>query len=399
MQKEKSFFILFMGLLVGFPALTTDIYLPSFPALTRFFDTSISSIQMSLMATMIGIALGQLIVGPLSDKYGRKAPLQISIIVFMITTLFCIYSKNVYLFIILRLAQGFSCSGGMVLSRAMLTDSFSGQELTKSLSANTAVLSITPALAPVLGGLILVFAPWQGVFVGLFCISALFLAFTFSMHETLLPQSRSKKSTNIKSFTETIANKTYLLYVLIFAFTMSLMFAYISSSPFIFQEHYKLSPLLYGIFFGINAFATTIGAIITSQFKDLQKMIRIGAVGLFSMSIFTAIVLVFGNSYILCETSIFIMFVFIGLLNSSSTAIAMGSSRQNAGTASAILGAMSFLFGGIISPLVGLGNILIATSIAIVICSSVVFILVFYQNLSLRISALQLIYIRISKKL
>jgi len=399
MQKEKSFFILFMGLLVGFPALTTDIYLPSFPALSKFFDASISSIQMSLMATMVGIALGQLIIGPLSDKYGRKAPLQISIIVFMLTTILCIYSKNVYLFIILRLAQGFSCSSGMVLSRAMLTDSFSGQELTKSLSTNTAVLSITPALAPILGGLILIFAPWQGIFVGLLCISAIFLSFTFSMRETLPPQRRSLGSTNFKSFIEIVMNRTYLLYVLIFAFTMSLMFAYISSSPFIFQEHYKLSPLLYGIFFGINAFATTISAVITSQFKDLQKTIRIGTVGLFSMSIVTAIVLVFGNSYILCETSIFIMFIFIGLINSSSTALAMEACRKNAGTASAILGAMSFLFGGIISPLVGFGNILIATSLAMVACSFILFFLAFYQNLSLRIGVLQLAYLRIRKRL
>jgi MFS transporter, DHA1 family, multidrug resistance protein len=380
MQKDKSvsFLILFMGLLVGFPALTTDIYLPGFPALTKFFNASASNIQMSLMATMLGIALGQLIIGPLSDKYGRKTPLMVSLIVFILTTLSCIFSTNIHSFIIFRFVQGLSCSSGMVISRAILADTFTGHKLVKSLSVNTAILGFTPAIAPIIGGVILTFLKWQGAFVFLLIISIVFLFSCFMLKESLPREKRNTDSSNslVKNLLTTLNNRNYLRNVLIYAFSMSVMFAYISSSPFIFQEHYKITPLTYSIFFGINALALTFGALLSSRFKNQEIALQFGAFGLIFMSIVTVIILLSGVFYIFFEASIFTMFIFNGLIYPSSTTLALEYGRQNAGTASAILGSMSFLFGGLISPLVGLGNILYATSIAIILCSFIVVFLV-----------------------
>lgn len=366
-----------MGALVGFPALTTDTYLASFPALASYFHVSASIIQMSLMAAMIGIATGQLIIGPLSDKYGRKAPLATSLILFMATTLGCLYSSSITPFIVFRFLQGLACSGGMVLSRAILADTFSGQKLAKSLSINTAILGFTPAIAPVIGGIILTFAQWQGEFVFLLIIGVIFLVSCLGFKESLPAERRTNHPGNHSSgsILSVLKNKTLLLYVMIFSFSMAVMFAYISSSPFIFQEHYKLTPLLYGIFFGINAFSLATGSLLSSCFKDQEKAVRLGALGLIVMAIITVIVLFSGVSYLYFEASIIIMFISNGLIYPSSTTLAMASNRQKAGSASAILGTLSFLFGGIVSPLAGLGNILQSTAIALIVCSSIVVVL------------------------
>jgi DHA1 family bicyclomycin/chloramphenicol resistance-like MFS transporter len=384
MRKIKStgYVIFVTGILVGFPALITDMYLPAFPALAEFFNTGASFIQTSLMSTMIGIALGQLIIGPLSDKHGRVAPLMVSLAIFIIATLFCIYTQNITAFIILRLAQGLACSSGMVLSRAILTDIFTGRELAKSLSINTAVLGVTPTLAPVIGGLLLTFSQWQGVFVFLLVFGFFLLLLGLSLEETL-PKAKRKTGSSLaalKNIAAVIKNKKYIAYVLIFAFAMALMFAYISSSPFIFQEHYGLSPLAYGIIFGANALAQAAGALIAGYFKSQEKAVKTGIYGLFIMSLVTAAALLSGIPFICFEASIFIMFVFGGITYPSSTMLALESNRKNAGTAASIHGSMSFLAGGIISPLVGLGNILVSTSIAIIVCALITVLALAYLN-------------------
>ena len=368
---SKLYLIIVTGILVGFPAMITDTYLPGFPALAGFFNTTPSNIQMSLMATMIGIAIGQLIIGPLSDKFGRITPLLASLCLFIITTICCIYTKDVSVFILLRLFQGLTCSSGMVLSRAMLTDFFEGKELAKSLSVNTAILGFTPAIAPVIGGLILTFTKWQGIFTALLIFSVVLLFLCTRLKESLPRKKRNPGSalTVLKSFSSVVKNKSYVFYVLIFSFSMAVMFSYLSSSPFIFQEHYGLSPLMYSILFGANALALALGALFSGTFSNQEKALKTGISGLIVMSIITVLILLSGLSFVYFEISIFIMFIFNGMTYPSSTTLALESNRENAGTASSIHGAMSFLTGGIISPLVGLGNILYSTSIGIITCS------------------------------
>mgnify|MGYP001183594839 CR=1 FL=1 len=369
-DNSNSYIILVTGLLVGFPALVTDMYLPGFPSLMQFFNTNISIIQMSLMSTMLGIASGQLIIGPLSDKHGRIAPLLISLTFFIISTVFCVYTSNIYMFLFLRLAMGFTCSSGMVLSRAILTDKFTGSELAKSLSVNTAVLGFSPAIAPVLGGIILTFSNWQGIFIFTFLFGAALLVLCFWLRESNPKIKRTPASSSaLSSFGKVAANKVYIYYVLIFSFAMAVMFAYVSSSPFIFQGHYGLSPLVYSIIFGANALALAVGAFIAGRLNSQFKAIRTGITGLVSMALVVTLLLLFNFPVFYFETGIFIMFIFNGIIYPSSTTLALECNRDYAGTASSIHGAMSFLVGGIISPLVGLGNILYSTAAGILGCS------------------------------
>jgi len=368
---SKQYLILVTGILVGFPALITDSYLPAFPVLTKYFVTSVSSIQMSLMATMIGIAAGQLIIGPFSDKYGRIKPLLFSLYIFIASTAGCIFSGDITVFIISRLFQGLACSGGMVLSRAILTDHFFGADLSKSLSVNAAILGFTPAISPVIGGILLTFAEWQGIFVFLALFGIIVLVLSSRLPESLYSKNRKTGDVYsiIKDFALVLKNRSFISYVFILTFSMAVMFAYISSSPFIFQEHYNISPLLYSIVFGTNAAALTIGAIAAGKFRKQEDAVKTGVYGVLFMSVATVIFLISGAPFICFELSVFIMFVFNGIVYPSSTTLAMESNRENAGTASSILGAMSFFTGGIISPLVGLGNIIYSTSVGLILCS------------------------------
>lgn len=376
MQKAdnfKRYLIIVTGIMVGFPAFITDLYLPAFTSLTDYFNTTPPVIQMSLMATMIGIALGQLIIGSLSDRHGRKIPLIISLAIFIVTTFCSICTKDVKLFILYRFVQGLACSSGTVLSRAILTDVFTGSDLSKALSVNTAVLGLSPSIAPVIGGVILLFVPWQGVYFFMFSFGIILLLLCLGLKETHTREKRELNSSipATKTFAVVLKKKVYLSYVMIFGFSMAVMFAYISSSPFIFQNHYSLSPLSYSIVFGFNALALSIGAVIAGRYKDQLNALGLGIAGLIIMAIIAAMFLLLDIPFIFFEASIFTMFIFNGMTYPSSTTLALETNRANAGTASSLLGAMAFLMGGLISPLVGIGNILFSTSVAIVSCSVV----------------------------
>ena len=165
-------------------------------------------------------------------------------------------------------------------------------------------------------------------------------------------------------------------YVLIQAFTFGTIFAYISSSPFILQEHYELSPLSYSLCFAINAIALIIGTTSASWFRNIRQGVATGVAGSFVLSIFTGLTLWFELPILYFEIALFLTLVFGGLVLPTSTALALDTERQNAGAASAIFGAVSFLAGGIVSPLVGVGNILHSTAIIMVTSSAIAMLLV-----------------------
>ena len=373
-KKNSKIFILVMaGILTGFAPLTTDMYLPSFPELTEFFNTSVSLIQMSLMSAMIGIALGPLFVGPVSDKYGRNKPLLISLVLFCIVTFCSVFIDDIFVFILFRFLQGLAASSGMVLSRAILTDSFTGMDLKKSLSVNTAIFGFTPATAPILGGVLLTVTDWKGIFVFLLVFGVLVLISSLGLKETLPQKKRHDVSEGklLNGYTALFKNKAYLKYAAIFTFSFAITFSYIAASPFIFQSHFHLSPLIYSILYGTSTLASALGSLSVSRYSDQFKALRIGTMGAFITMLVSASLLI-GNAHVaVFQGSLFILFFFNGMTFPASTCLALELTRKNAGTASAVLGSASFVLGGIISPLVGIGNVVYGASIAMM-CSAFV---------------------------
>ncbi len=378
MQNSKTFLLILLGLLSAFGPFVTDMYLPGLPSMTVYFDTTASLVQLGITTAMLGLAFGQVIIGPLSDKYGRKLPLMASLWLFILSTIACIFSWNIGAFIFFRFLQGIAGAGGIVISRSVATDCYSGKELAKAFAMISAVNGLAPILAPVGGGIMLKFTNWLGIFAFLLFIGIVLILLCLKLKESLPAERRITVPafSSFRNFIPLLGKREFMGYVLIQAFTFGTIFAYISSSPFILQEHYRLSPLAYSLCFAINAVALIIGTASAGRFRNIRKGVVTGVAGSFVLSIFTGVTLWLEMPIIYFEIALFLTLAFGGIVLPTSTALALDTERQNAGTASAIFGAISFLAGGIVSPLVGIGNILHSTAIIMVASSAIALLLV-----------------------
>lgn len=372
-KSNSSFFIfVFLGMLTAFGPFVTDMYLPSLPAMTVFFDTSVSMVQMGLTFSMLGLALGQLFFGPLSDKFGRRKPLMISLLLFLLSTLACIFAPTIEIFVFLRFIQGIAASGGIVIARSIAADKFKGLNLTKALAIVGAINGIAPIAAPVIGGMMLKIIGWQGIFVSLLIIGLALLLLGLNFNESLSTARRSKEkiSRSLVLFKTVLQNKKYLFYTLQLSFSLAILFAYIASSPFIIQNHYGFSPFAFSLFFAANAIAIGVGAAFAVKFKSQQTSLFVSVCGICFCCIALFLAMQSNASIVVFEGLMFTLCFALGMTFTVATSIAMDAARANAGTASAILGAGGFLFGSIVSPLVGLGNIMFSTGLVLIICAA-----------------------------
>ena len=343
--------------------------------MTSFFNASTSTIQLTLTGSMVGLALGQLLIGPISDKYGRKNPLIISLVIYLISTLAIIIFPNVYAMITLRFIQGVSSAGAVVISRAISTDLYHGRELAAFFALLMAVNGLAPIFSPILGSLLLQLTDWRGIFVTLAVIGIILLVVSFKFHESL----ESNKRLNLpitKTYYSIILvakNKLFFSLVIIQGFALAAMFAYIAASPFILQTHYNLTPLMYSLYFGLNGFAIVLGSKSAGNFKE-KNSIKLGLSLMLAVSIYLAIVLTLTLPFLFIEAGFFLLLLGLGFILPAGSAIAMSLERERAGSASAFFGFVPFFLGGVVSPLVGIGNIFHSSAIAIVICSTISFV-------------------------
>lgn len=369
-RNSKLYILIFTGIVSAFGPFVTDFYLPALPALSEYFDTTASLVQLSLTFSMIGLAVGQLIIGPLSDKYGRKSPLMVSLVVFCISTLGCLYSPGIYAFLFFRLLQGFSGAGGVVISRSIALDLYGGKELTRFFSMLSCVQGLAPVCAPVLGGILLEVMDWKGIFWVLLAIGMALIASLHFFKESLDAEIRQKGSifSTFKHYLPVLRNRQFMRYVLVQAFAMGVMFTYIAASPFIFQNHFSTSPLFYSFCFGVNALGIMLGSLAVSHFRNARTALRTEVIGFAWMSLPVAAALVFSPSVWVVEVLLFFFLIFLGLILPSSTTLALDLERKNSGNASALLGFLMFLFGGVLSPLTGMGNMLCTTGMIFIVC-------------------------------
>lgn len=369
-RNSKLYLLIVVGIISAFGPFVTDFYLPALPSLNEYFHTTASLVQLSLTFSMVGLAVGQLVIGPLSDKYGRKSPLLVSLVAFCFSTLGCLYAPNIHWFIFFRLIQGLAGAGGLVISKSIAIDLYEGRELTRFFSMLSSVQGLAPICAPVLGGVLLEVTSWKGIFWILFVIGVL-LVVTLSFFKESLPcEARREGSVwaTFRNYAPVLRNTRFLCYVLVQAFAMGVMFTYIAASPFIFQNHYGMSPMVYSLCFGANALAIMLGSLLVSFFRSATHAMRVGVAGFGLVSLFVAAAFMADASVFVVEGVLFVFLAFLGVILPSSTTLALDLERENSGNASALLGFLMFLFGGILSPLTGLGNMLHTTSLIIVLC-------------------------------
>lgn len=367
-QKIGVFVPATLGMLTAFGPFVTDFYLPVLPEMASFFHTSPALASMSLTTGMIGLAAGQVFIGPLTDKYGRKKILVASMLMFSIASILCIIAPNIFLFNLMRIFQGLAGAGGIVISKSMSTDMYSGKELANFMAILGSINGIAPVCAPVVGGLMAGVTNWQGVFGLLLGIGIILMLCSARLPETLVPEKRIQK--NIlqvyANLFRVFKNSRFTLSTLSAMACFFTFFAYIASSPFILQQIYSLSPLCFSLCFALNAFVIGIGAAIAPQFKHSNTALKCGAIDMLIASVCLAFCLLVHAPLVVVMGFYIYLLGSFGLMQPGLTATALDAERNNAGAASAIFGAAGFVAGAVSSPLVALGKIEITSSAVMV---------------------------------
>ena len=346
---SKIFMLLFLGLLSAFGPFVMDMYLPTLPEMTGYFGTSSSMVQLGLTTSMIGLAVGQLIFGPLSDRYGRRMPLIIAMTLFLFATAGCIFANNISQFVAMRLVQGIAGSGGVVLSRSIASDKYSAMELAMMLGIIGSINGIATVAAPIAGGLMAGLGGWKGIFWCLMGLGAVLLAGSIRMKESLSGSKMKKngKEAFLGGFRDVLRNRRFVLCIMQYGFTMAVLFTNVASAPFIMQEHYGISPMMFSLVFAVNAIAMAIATALAPRFRSMEKALRTGSDGMLLISV-----------------------VMVGMSFTASNALAMESGHGNAGIASALLGTAGYAFGGIVPPIVGLGDMMVSAGVLFILFSA-----------------------------
>jgi len=368
MKQVGVFASITLGMLTAFGPFVTDFYLAVMPEMADFFRTSPSLIALSLTTGMIGLAAGQLFIGPLTDKYGRKKILVASMALFALASVGCIFAPDVYTFNAMRVFQGVGGAGGIVISKSMATDMFTGKPLADFMALLQAINGIAPILAPVIGGSLTNFTTWQGVFVALLALGVLLLVCCLRLKETLPQEKRSQKNVvdTYANLFKVFRKRRFTLATLSNMFMSFAFFAYISSSPFIFQSVYGLTPFQFSLCFGLNAVMIGLGAAAATRFHHANTAMKWGSIDLMASSVLIALCHYFHAPLAMLMPCYIYMLVCFGLMQPVTASIALDAAREHAGAASAVFGASLFVAGALASPLVGLGDIMFSSAAVIV---------------------------------
>lgn len=362
--KYYIYLIAFLGLLSAFGPLVIDMYLPALPEMTEVFHCDSSMVQLGLTCCMVGLAIGQMLFGPASDKYGRKTVLVFSLIIFVVASIICCLSTSVAVFTAARLLQGIGGAGGIVLSRSIAADMYSGRELAKLIAILSATNNLAPIAAPVVGGGVAHAWNWQAIFVILLSLGIILLCGSIPLRESLSPSKRltGKLMASVSGYSEVLKIKGFALFCIVYALAMSALFAYISATPFIIQNMFGFSELQFSLVFAVNAIALASGSALSLRFKTMNQSALYGTIIGSTIAIAGTMTALFGlTDFIIYEIITFVMLFGIGLVLTGSTSLAMNLGRSYAGAASAVIGGIGYIAGGLVSPLVSYGNICVTS--------------------------------------
>lgn len=375
-KANLAWLVVLLGSLSAFGPLSLDLYLPALPQLADNMNTSSSYAQLSLTACMIGLSVGQLFAGALSDFHGRRLPLLIGLLLYAVSSILCAFSPSIEAFVALRFIQGLAGSAGIVISRAVVRDMYSGPELTKFFAMLMLVNGAAPIFSPVLGGQLLKAIPWEGLFVVLAGWGVLtLLAVLFGLPETLAADKRMTGGIRetLNTFRRLFRDRTFMGYALAQALVTAAMFAYIAGSPFALQNIYGVSPQMFSLFFAINGFGIIVAGQVTGRLAS-----RIGEKRLFLIGLLLACaggvtllsMIAISASLAAILVPLFFVVSSVGVVSATGFSLAMSNQAQAAGSAAALLGLMSFLFGGILAPIVGIAGSANAMPMGIIIAAT-----------------------------
>lgn len=358
---KKWWLVFFMGVVSATGPLSMDMYLPGLPEMQRAFHSSASTLQLSITFCLIGLAVGQLIVGPISDRIGRRVPLVVGFGLYAVTSLMLIFTTNIYLFIGIRLIQGLAGSTGQVLSRAVARDLFNGHELTKFYAMLMAVNGAFPIIAPIIGGALLSIVQWQGIFVLLFVIGILVMVGVLCTLPETLKVTNNEVLTlgqTFKGLGAMFGKRQFILIALTQGLIFGALFSYISASSFVFQTYFHMTIGQFSLLYAINGLGIILGnnlpGYLPEQIKD-SDILNGGLIGGMFAGVLLVGSLLLRPMAILVIIPLFIVVFCVGVVNTVATSMAMSlGGRTNAGAASAVLGLLMNIIGALASPLAGI---------------------------------------------
>ncbi|MEV8586479.1 multidrug effflux MFS transporter [Streptomyces sp. NPDC051180] len=373
---------LVLGGLTALPPLSMDMYLPALPEVTGALHAPAATVQLTLTACLAGMALGQLVVGPMSDKWGRRRPLLVGMVVYVLATAACALAPTAGLLIGCRLLQGLAGAAGIVIARAVVRDLYDGVEMARFFSTLMLISGAAPIVAPLIGGQILRVTDWRGVFLVLTAIGVLLTAVVWRFLDETLPAERRQQGgvgAALRTMRGLLADRVFAGYMLAGGFGFAALFAYISASPFVVQEIYGASPQTFSLLFGLNsiglvALGQVNGKLLVGRVR-LDKVLGIGLGTILVAS--TALLLMTAGAFgevglFPIAAGLFVLMSAMGLALPNTNALALMRTPHAAGSASALLGTSSFLVGAVASPLVGVAGEHTAVPMAVVqVCCAV----------------------------
>jgi len=365
-MKNESFdrgipgWLVLLGILTAVAPITTDMYLPGFPEMESTLGSSSGTAEFTLASFFIGVTLGQLFYGPVSDRFGRKSSLYFGFTLYTLASIGCVLSTNFESFTLFRFLQGMGGCAGIVISRAIVRDRTSARDTARAFSLLMLVMGVAPILAPMMGGWFLTLWGWRSIFIALVVFGVLSLCGIFFMlteSHDISHEEPLKLSSVLKKYSYLMRNRAFLGYTFATAFSMAGMFAYIAGSPFVFIELYGIQPQHYGWIFGFNA----LGLIVSSQLNArllriypattiLRHALQIPVIVGISL---VCLALVDKISLPFLIVGFFIFVSSVGWISPNATASALATHGQMAGTASALVGAFQYFFATIAGFLVG----------------------------------------------
>ncbi|MEU5425516.1 Bcr/CflA family multidrug efflux MFS transporter [Streptomyces olivoreticuli] len=367
---------LVLGGLTALPPLSMDMYLPALPEVTDALHRPAATVQLTLTACLLGMALGQLVVGPMSDKWGRRRPLLTGMVIYVLATAVCALAPTAELLIGFRLVQGLAGAAGIVIARAVVRDLYDGVAMARFFSTLMLISGVAPVVAPLIGGQVLRLTDWRGVFVVLTAVGLLLTLVVWrGLDETLPPERRQAGGLRetLKAMGGLLGDRVFTGYMLSGGFAFAALFAYISASPFVIQDIYGASPQTFSLLFGVNS----VGLVLVGQINgkvlvgrvSLDKALGAGlaVVTLASVALLLMASGAFGEPGLVpIAVGLFVLMSAMGLAMPNTNAQALMRSRDAAGSASALLGTSTFALGAVASPLVGIAGEGTAVPMAVV---------------------------------
>ncbi len=369
--------IIFLGLLTAITPLATDLYLPALPIMPSELNTSASNIQMTIGIMTIGLAIGNLIGGPISDMFGRKMPLILGNLLCVASSILCAMAPSVELLLVGRFLQGLTGAFSVVISKAIARDYAKGPALIKLFATLMMVNGLAPVIAPLIGGQLLLFTTWRVIFVILAIFSTILMIWSMIYKETLPPENRidGGLTTSFKVYAQLLRDPAFLGQSLIQFFAFGAFFAYITGSSFVYQNIYGLNAQQFSYMFGINSCGIIAAGAISGRLSNVITDSQLLRFSLFQLGIGSILfLLAMLLKFPLIPTAIILFFTVctVALFGSASFAIAMQKYGKMAGSASAVLGCFSNVCAGIVAPLVGIGGSYtgVPMGIVMVLCSA-----------------------------